>query len=324
MKKLSVIVPCYNGEKYISKTLDSLVNQTMKDILIIIINDGSTDNSLNIINSYKQNYPDLIKVVNQENIGIAATRNVGLSLVETEYFGFLDSDDYTSLDMFEKMYNKAKQSDADIVVSNFTWVYPDGSEKLEVEGPYKAKQDMMINLFAVLWNKIYKTSFVKSTNIKFPDGNRYEDACFLYCLASCVNKIEFINESFVNYVQVSTSITHTNNDQVKNMITVFNIIYDYYVKEGKFDDYKDELEYIHIKFFLGNSFLRSSLIEDKSDRTNTILLGFNLLNDKFPNWNKNKYLKSLGGLKNKYFTIVRRWNIFFFAWLYRNFFRFRV
>ena len=323
MKKLSVIVPCYNAEKYISKTLDSLVNQTLDNFEVIVINDGSTDNSLNIINSYKEKYPHIIKVHNQKNKGIAATRNVGLDLVTGEYIGFLDSDDNASYDMFEKMYNKAKEKDLEIVVSNFTWIYPD-SERLEKEGPYKPGKDMMINLFAVLWNKIYKTSFIKETGIRFPDGNRYEDACFLYCLASQVKKIDFIDESFVNYVQVSTSITHTNNDQVKNMITVFNIIYDYYVNNGLFDEYKDELEYIHIKFFLGNSFLRSALIDDKEDRVNTILLGWNLLNDKFPKWYKNKYLKSLGGLKNKYFSVVRRWNIMIFAWLYRIFNKFGV
>ncbi len=323
MKKLSIIVPCYNGSKYISRTLDSLVNQTLNDIEIIVINDGSTDNSLEIINSYKERYPDIINVHNQKNMGIAATRNVGLDLVSGEYFGFLDSDDYTSFDMFEKMYQKAKENDYEVVVSNFTWIYPDG-ERLEVEGPYKPGKDMMINLFAVLWNKIYKTSFIKKTGIRFPDGNRYEDACFLYCLASNISKIGFVDESFVKYVQVSTSITHTNNDQVKNMITVFNIIYDYYVSTNRFEEYKDELEYIHIKFFLGNSFLRSSLIEDKEDRTNTILLGWDLLNNKFPYWYKNKYIKTLGGFKNRYFSVVRRWNIMIFAWLYRNFYKIRV
>ena len=323
MIKLSVIVPCYNAEKYISRCLDSLVNQTLDSFEIVIINDGSTDGSSNIINSYKEKYPNLIKVITQENHGIAYTRNVGLKHVSGEYFGFLDSDDYTSNDMFEKMYNKAKEDDSDVVVSNFTWSFPNG-ERLEKEGPYKPGQDMMINLFAVLWNKIYKTSFIKETNIQFPDGNRYEDACFLYCLASNVKKISFIDESFVKYVQVDTSITHTNNDQVKNMITVFNIIYDYYVNTNKFEEYKDELEYIHIKFFLGNSFLRSALIEDKKDRTNTIMLGWNLLNEKFPNYNKNKYLKQLGGLKNKYFSIVRKHNIMLFATLYRNLKKFTV
>lgn len=317
MVKVSVIVPCFNAEKYISKALDSLLSQTLDDMEIIVINDGSSDNSKEIIDEYYKKYPNKIRVYHQENKGIASVRNYGLSLVNGEYFGFLDSDDYTKSDMYFKMYVKAKETDADMVVSNFMWV-SDKKERLEKEGPYIAGKDMMVKLFATLWNKIYKTSLIKESGLKFPDGNRYEDACFLYCLSSILKKVEFIDEAFVSYVQVSTSITHTNNQQVKNMITVFNIIYDYYKNNNLFDEYKDELEYIHIKFFLGNSFLRSSLIKDKDDRYNTIMMGFNLLNDKFPNWYKNKYLNEFGGIKHKYFKIVRKWNIMVFSWLYRQ------
>ncbi|MCI6272262.1 MAG: glycosyltransferase [Erysipelotrichaceae bacterium] len=317
MVKVSVIVPCFNAEKYISKALDSLLSQTLDDMEIIVINDGSSDNSKEIIDEYYKKYPNKIRVYHQENKGIASVRNYGLSLVNGEYFGFLDSDDYTKSDMYFKMYAKAKETDADMVVSNFMWV-SDKKERLEKEGPYIAGKDMMVKLFATLWNKIYKTSLIKESDLKFPDGNRYEDACFLYCLSSILKKVEFIDEAFVSYVQVSTSITHTNNQQVKNMITVFNIIYDYYKNNNLFDEYKDELEYIHIKFFLGNSFLRSSLIKDKDDRYNTIMMGFNLLNDKFPNWYKNKYLNEFGGIKHKYFKIVRKWNIMVFSWLYRQ------
>ncbi len=317
MVKVSVIVPCFNAEKYISKALDSLLSQTLDDMEIIVINDGSSDNSKEIIDEYYKKYPNKIRVYHQENKGIASVRNYGLSLVNGEYFGFLDSDDYTKSDMYFKMYAKAKETDADMVVSNFMWV-SDKKERLEKEGPYIAGKDMMVKLFATLWNKIYKTSLIKESGLKFPDGNRYEDACFLYCLSSILKKVEFIDEAFVSYVQVSTSITHTNNQQVKNMITVFNIIYDYYKNNNLFDEYKDELEYIHIKFFLGNSFLRSSLIKDKDDRYNTIMMGFNLLNEKFPNWYKNKYLNEFGGIKHKYFKIVRKWNIMVFSWLYRQ------
>ena len=317
MVKVSVIVPCFNAEKYISKALDSLLSQTLDDMEIIVINDGSSDNSKEIIDEYYKKYPNKIRVYHQENKGIASVRNYGLSLVNGEYFGFLDSDDYTKSDMYFKMYAKAKETDADMVVSNFMWV-SDKKERLEKEGPYIAGKDMMVKLFATLWNKIYKTSLIKESGLKFPDGNRYEDACFLYCLSSILKKVEFIDEAFVSYVQVSTSITHTNNQQVKNMITVFNIIYDYYKNNNLFDEYKDELEYIHIKFFLGNSFLRSSLIKDKYDRYNTIMMGFNLLNEKFPNWHKNKYLNEFGGIKHKYFKIVRKWNIMIFSWFYRQ------
>ena len=107
MSCLSVIVPCYNGEKFIGRCLESLVNQTLQDIEIIVINDGSTDNSQDIIDSYANKYHN-IKAYKIPNSGIADARNFGVSKVETPYFGFLDCDDYTDVTMFEKMYNNSR------------------------------------------------------------------------------------------------------------------------------------------------------------------------------------------------------------------------
>ena len=291
MSCLSVIVPCYNGEKFIGRCLESLVNQTLQDIEIIVINDGSTDNSQDIIDSYANKYHN-IKAYKIPNSGIADARNFGVSKVETPYFGFLDCDDYTDVTMFEKMYNKAIETNAQVVVSNFYWV-KGKKKKLEKEGPYNTGKDMLIHLFAVLWNKIYDTEFVRSTNIRFPSGNRYEDAYFLYCLAPNIERLAFVDEAFVHYVQHENSITHNNNEEVKNMITIFDNILNYYAHTNRYDEYHDELEYLHIKFFLGNSFLRSARIDDKQDRDYTIQLGWNMLNDEFPDWHHNHYLKDL-------------------------------
>ncbi|MDY4972456.1 MAG: glycosyltransferase [Erysipelotrichaceae bacterium] len=315
MSCLSVIVPCYNGEKFIGRCLESLVNQTLQDIEIIVINDGSTDNSQDIIDSYANKYHN-IKAYKIPNSGIADARNFGVSKVETPYFGFLDCDDYTDVTMFEKMYNKAIETNAQVVVSNFYWV-KGKKKKLEKEGPYNTGKDMLIHLFAVLWNKIYDTEFVRSTNIRFPSGNRYEDAYFLYCLAPNIERLAFIDEAFVHYVQHENSITHNNNEEVKNMITIFDNILNYYAHTNRYDEYHDELEYLHIKFFLGNSFLRSARIDDKQDRDYTIQLGWNMLNDEFPDWHHNHYLKELPGLKNLYFRMVYDWNVMLFAYLFR-------
>ena len=315
MSCLSVIVPCYNGEKFIGRCLESLVNQTLQDIEIIVINDGSTDNSQDIIDSYANKYHN-IKAYKIPNSGIADARNFGVSKVETPYFGFLDCDDYTDVTMFEKMYNQASETNAQVVVSNFYWV-KGKKKKLEKEGPYNTGKDMLIHLFAVLWNKIYDTEFVRSTNIRFPSGNRYEDAYFLYCLTPNIERLAFVDEAFVHYVQHENSITHNNNEEVKNMITIFDNILNYYAHTNRYDEYHDELEYLHIKFFLGNSFLRSARIDDKQDRDYTIQLGWNMLNDEFPDWHHNHYLKELPGLKNLYFRMVYDWNVMLFAYLFR-------
>ncbi len=318
--QVSVIVCAYNAEDSISHTLDSLLNQTLKSIEIIAVNDGSTDKTKDILEQIQIDNPEKVFVYSKENGGIANARNFGLTKVHGEYFGFLDADDTCEPDMFSDLYQSAVNNSSEMVVSNFWWVNNKG-KKLQKEGPYQPGKEMMVNLFATLWNKIYKTDFIQSLNIRFPDGNRYEDACFLYCLASQLHSISFVDQAYVNYVQQGTSITHTSNSQVKNMITVFKIILQYYKDHGLYDEYHDELEYIHIKFFLGNSFLRSSKIKDKEDRRNTIMLGWNLLNEEFPNWHQNHYLKDLGGMKNKYFSMVNNGNIMLFAWVFRHFYK---
>lgn len=312
--QLSIIVPVYNVEKYLAKCLDCLVHQTLQNMEILVVNDGTKDKSQTIIDQYAAQYPQ-IRALKKENGGIADTRNFALPYVQGEYFGFLDSDDYTSLTMYQTMIDKALQDHADIVVSNFHWE-ENGQRKLQVEGPYKPGKEMLVNLFATLWNKIYRTEFVLKTGLTFPKGYRYEDACFLYCISPHVKKISFVEEAFVSYVQHGTSITHTNNHEVKDMIHVFEIITNYYQTQGLFEEYRDELEYLHIKFFLGNSFLRSTKIADKQDRNETIQMGWKRLNESFPAWKKNPYLKTLGGMKNRYFKTVSDWNIMLYAGLF--------
>ena len=313
---LSIIVPVYNVEKYLARCLDSLVNQSLKDMEIIVINDGTKDNSQQIIDDYASRYPQ-IRAFKKENGGIADTRNFGLKQIRGEYFGFIDSDDYTRTDMYEKMIAAAKRENADVVVSHFNWVYEQSNEsRIEKEGPYGTGKDMLIHLFATLWNKIYRTDFVLETGLQFPKGYRYEDACFLYCLTPHIKKLAFVDEAFVSYVQQPGSITHTNNHEVKDMIHVFEIITDYYKSNHWFEEYHDELEYLHIKFFLGNSFLRSTKIANKKDREVTIRMGWDRLNQCFPEWKKNPYLKSLGGMKNRYFRTVSDWNLMLYAGLF--------
>lgn len=315
--ELSVIVPCYNVEKYISRCLNSLVNQTLNELNIIVIDDGSTDGTAEIIKDFERQYPDKIKYYFKHNDGIAAARNFGLSKVDTPYFGFLDSDDYVKPDMFERMLNKIKETEAEVVVCGFEWVHENMDKKdyITIEGPYAPGKEMLLGLFATLWNKVYRTDFIRSLNFSFPNGYRYEDASFLYRMIPSVQHVEFISESFIAYVQRPGSITHTHNEKVKDMVHVFQGILDYYKEFGYYETYKEELEYIFIRFFLGNSFLRTVQIKDKKDRDLTMSLSWKMLNDNFPEWKKNKYLNQ-PGLKNLYYKLVNEHNYVLFGKLF--------
>ena len=310
---LTVCIPCYNAQHSIGRTIESLVEQQPK-LKLLIIDDGSSDHSGSIIDDYASRY-DNIRVIHQKNRGIAAVRNRFLDEVDTPYIGFLDADDQATSD-YSRLFHDALKTKPQMVCASFNWIT---SKKTIVyhDGPYEYGKDMLIHLFNTLWNKVYDLRFIKAHGIHFPDGNRYEDTYFLCTLAPFLSHVVFIKESVVDYIQTHGSITHTNNQQVKNMIDVFQGISDWYDAHGLTKEYHDELEYMHIRFFLGSSFLRSTRIDDKKDRKATLKLGWDLLNQKYPHWHHNKYLKSEPGLKNKYFRMVYSWNYYGFAMLFR-------
>ncbi|HET6785734.1 MAG TPA: glycosyltransferase [Erysipelotrichaceae bacterium] len=314
MIKVNVIVPIYNAEKHLKLTLDSLVNQSIDSFELILVNDGSTDNSQEIIDAYKSKYPTLIRSYSKPNCGIAHTRNFGLQQVNSEYFGFVDSDDIVEPDMFEKLYLSAKENNSDCVFSDFYWTYPDFETRTN-DGPYLDNKEILIKMFATLWNKLYRTDFIKQLELHFPDGYRYEDASFLYRLAPFIKKWSYVNIPFVHYRQTVGSITHNHNDRVKDMIYVFNDILNFYKENHLFNDYKLELEYLFIRFFLGNSFLRTCKIKDKNDRKLTLNLSYRILNNNFPDWRKNIYLKK-SGFKNFYYRSITPLSYKLFAFIF--------
>ena len=220
MKKVSVIVPFYNVEKYIDKCLNSLVNQTLEDIEIIIVNDGSKDNSETIAKEYASKYKNKIIYLKKENGGLSDARNYAIPYATGEYIAFLDSDDYIEVNMYEQMYEKAKKENADIVECDFLWEYP--NEKIESKGKiYKDKHDILLNARVVAWNKLIKKELIEKTKIKFPYGLRYEDVEFFYKLIPYINKLDIVNKPFVHYVQRDNSISNSQNSRTKRNYRYF-------------------------------------------------------------------------------------------------------
>ena len=161
--KISVIVPVYNAEKYLEETVKSLINQTMNEIEIIFVNDGSTDNSLNILNKYKK---ENVKIINQSNKGVIEARIVGFNQATGNYITFVDNDDILDKDMYKKMYSKAKEENADVVICNYSF-YP---KAVKTKGKwfkeYKGIKDWhFIERNTLLWNKIVKKELLEKVNI---------------------------------------------------------------------------------------------------------------------------------------------------------------
>ena len=200
MVKVSIIVPVYNVDKYLEKCLDSLINQTLKDIEIICVDDGSTDNSLEILEKYSQKDNRII-IINQDNAGVSVARNSGMKIAKGQYIGFVDSDDWVDLDFYEKLYNSAIKNDADIAVSSIIrWRKYNKKYRVKCEDKvYTTLQEKISACFipkiCYVWNKLYKSEIVKDNF--FTPNVYFEDIIWLPEVIKSSNKL--ITVSGTNY-----------------------------------------------------------------------------------------------------------------------------
>lgn len=310
MPKVSVIVPVYNVEKYIEKCLDSLVNQTLKDIEIIIVNDGSKDNSIKIINKYLSNHKNIV-YLEKQNGGLSDARNYGMKYAKGDYIAFLDSDDYVDKTIYEKMYNKAIQENADFVECDFYWVYPN-KKKEDVGYIYKNKKEMLTYARVVAWNKLIKREIIKE---KFPLKLNYEDVEFFYKLIPNINRFSFVKEPLIYYIQREDSIVNKQNYKTGQIFNVLNNVLDYYKKMKIYDEYSEELEYTYTRILLCSSLKRIVKIKDKVAKERLLDETWQNLNTKFPDWKKNKILSRHSG-KNFYMKTVNKVTYKFYCKLF--------
>lgn len=201
MKKVSVIIPVYNVEEYIEECIESVVNQTLKEIEIIIVNDGTQDNSMKKIEKFL--FDKRIIIINKENGGVSSARNCGLEIAKGEYIAFLDSDDFIDEMMLEKMYSSSEK--ADIVFSNII-EYNDITKEKKFRKNYfplenKTRKGKFFFNYSdvVVWNKIYKNNFLRKFNIRFNERIIHEDIIFTFKTMFLADKVKWVNEYFYFY-----------------------------------------------------------------------------------------------------------------------------
>lgn len=215
--KISVIIPVYNAKFFLQDCIQSLLSQTLQECEFIFVNDGSSDNSKEIIEEF-QKQDNRIILINQENQGISGARNTGVEVSKGEYIGFLDNDDFVKEDMFEKLYLSAKEFDVDVVVSK-TILGRDGKYIIKnsifpvniVYNQYFIQSKIIPSLLRVedlfaVWNKIYKRTLVISNYVRFPKGRVIEeDNMFNIQAFNKAEKVVFIDYSGYYYREVATS-----------------------------------------------------------------------------------------------------------------------
>ena len=264
--KISVIIPVYNGEKYLPQCLDSLINQTFKDFEIICVNDGSADNSLEILQEYSQK-DSRIKIINQKNSGAAEARNNGLSHAFGNYLSIVDCDDFFDSDMFELMYNHAVKYDAEITFckgrtfDDKTKVIKEieniNFETLPDKEVFSAK-DVAEYIFQIdinwCWDKLYKTSFVKQNNFMFQTTEVHNDSFFAAYPLTKAQKMSVLNKTLYTYrINVDTSVT-AGSRRIKYPLSFYEMLVllkDSLIKDNSFGIFKQSFTNFAIDIFCG-------------------------------------------------------------------------
>lgn len=238
---VSIIIPVYNAAKYLAQCLDSVIDQTIKSKEIIVINDGSTDNSYEILKAYKKKFPKLI-VINHKNSGASESRNAGLKMAKGEYVGFVDSDDFIKLTMFEKMYKVAVRDNSNIVICNYILYNSNGHQQTVKEfdkdgclDKLEALRKFLLNeIKAYSCNKLFKRELFTQSNILFPDFKVCEDTPVVFLLIAHARKISIVEEPFYYYRQRRTSLTSTfSMKAIKDMLAGCYIMKSFITKDPK-------------------------------------------------------------------------------------------
>lgn len=212
--KVSIIIPIYNSEKYVSKCLDSVVNQTYENIEIILINDGSKDNSINIIKDYAKKDKRIV-VIDKENEGVSKTRNLGIKKSTGDYIMFIDNDDY-----IDKTYVETyiKNSDYDIVIGSYKRT--DIEDKILFKYNLDENSDWSKYVVLAPWAKLYRRDFLINNNIEFLDYGIGEDVYFNLLCYSKTNKIKVINDFKYNWFYNDKSVSNTKQKGLKKSIDI--------------------------------------------------------------------------------------------------------
>jgi len=299
MLKISIIIPVYNVLNYLSACIDSVLKQSFSDYEVILVNDGSSDGSGDIVDQYDLKYPERIRVVHQMNKGSGEARNVGLMEASGEYIFFVDSDDTIKPDVLEKLWSAVERTSfPDMLVFSADIVNERGSiiGKVRIKQPYLMPFTIYDNStvlfdFPCVWNRIVKRSMFIDHGILFPPRTLYEDLLTTPKLLVLAKSIVYADEKPYNYLIRSGSvINNSSNQRHREIAEVFNCLIDFFQQNNIAEAFRDELEFLAVYHFYYGALARI-IKNDVSDSMITEQI-HDYMKINFPNWEKNPYLPS--------------------------------
>ncbi|SNU02580.1 Phosphorylcholine metabolism protein LicD [Ruaniaceae bacterium KH17] len=294
---VSIIVPVYNVEAFLPACLDSLCHQDETGYEIIAVDDGSPDNSIEILRQYERDYPGLLKVAQKANGGLSDARNFGLALARGEYVLFIDSDDVVSTSLVRQVRRRAVESNADIVVFNHAEVRDNGDRVTVRWMNYKnsygsaitERPELLIAAHPFAWNKLYRRSLFVESGIQYPVGQAFEDSATTFNLMLLANKIEYVDDALYFYrMDRSGSISSEFDSKFYDIFKSFESIRSFYASHV--DEFKDEIAEI----FRRTSFARLNSViacEDAEEADHFLAEIYRYLEANAPGWAENRYFR---------------------------------
>lgn len=303
--KISIIIPVFNKENYLDECLISATGQTLEDIEIICVNDGSTDDSLKILEKYSEN-DSRIKILKQDNQGPGAARNEGLKIAGGEYVFFLDADDWIETDTLEKLYANAKENDSQLVLFNAIEHLPENkfrkriyySDDIRGTFNFHQKKDIVMNNFLIVCTKLHKNEFIRENHISFSDRGLFEDVFFHIKSMVRAQRVSYVNEIFYNYRRTETNTRQSNSVQNKKSHEFLHVLDEIKIFLNQEQIY-DQLEENYVNFKLTEL---KNLFENNEDKKEF----FHLLKEDF---NKNaideNVLNNLSSDKRNFYLSIK-------------------
>ena len=312
-KKVSIVIPVYNVEKYLRSCLKSVCKQTLEDIEVIAVNDGSTDGSVDILAEYEALYPEFFHVYHIENHGVSYARNYGVSKASGEYILFVDSDDFIEANMCELLYKKAVKNNDDVVLCRYFDVRERPLTKkltrkrskaykvaYETDFSLHERPFELTHISPFPWDKLFRKSLIE--RFPFPQGLRFEDLAIMYPVLCSAERVGVTQLRLYNYRRASAgSFLNQLSEKTLDIISSLTLMVDSLKANGHFTEFYDEIEYICIRHLLErlNSIFddrRKSVVDPKNRgmlplKKKIVVQSMDFLEKNFKNWKENRYLK---------------------------------
>lgn len=303
MEKVSIILPVYGVENYISRCIQSLINQTYENLEIILVNDASPDASGEIIDQFALIDKRIIHIKRQ-NGGVSAARNTGLDVATGDYILFVDSDDAIPLDAIEKMKDALYNQQADVIIGSYKRIYEETKESF-LQKRYKFQRghpftnssktifecpEILIDTAPAPWGKLFKREIIDES-MRFAEGYWYEDLHYFLLYSPRFGKIGYIEDNIYNYYVRPGSIMTTNNEKIFIIFDIFSEVFEYYKDENILDDFQDELDFLMINHVLIGSFYRIAKARGIK-KFSSMKKVVQFCKQQSPNYTKTKYLRN--------------------------------